>query len=116
MKKVMLILTGFILVFLCACSYEEEYTPVRIPLCRIRAHDYFTNDPKTFVEKPMEGYEYYGMINHIDKNPENDLSTNYNEYMNKEIYISKSADTYIYIKYEKNKFLKLYHDTAARDK
>ncbi|MEG0277113.1 MAG: hypothetical protein RR630_08785, partial [Coprobacillus sp.] len=56
--------------------------------------------------------ELYGTITYLVDNSdeEKDLSTNYNQYINKEVYVDKSDVKYIYLKYAESKYLKLYFE------
>ena len=119
MKKIIISVFMVILVVITSsCSTNEEPKKVgTIPLCNVRGKSYFTNNPNEYVDEIDENYDYYGTINVLEEdNSTKDLSTNYKEYVDKEIYVYEDDDTFIYIKYKNNKYQKLYYETESRNK
>lgn len=115
-KNIILILMSIVLIMI-ASSCTKVIRPGTIPLCNVLGKSYFTNDPTEFVDNIEDSYQYYGTIYILDKEDfSQSLSTNYEEYMNKEIYVNKNDNTFIYMKYEDNKYQKLYYETESRNK
>lgn len=100
----------FILLGIALLSGCED-NPAYVPQCYVQQDSYFTNDPRDMnhVESIGEEYEYYGTIDKLVKGlPNEELSTNSKEYLDKEIYVNKEDDTDIYIKLGNNDYLRLY--------
>lgn len=124
-KKILMIIVFVIVLFfgykLITDSSDPNQNPGTIPLCHILGHSYFTNDPRDELEDIENGYEFYGTIDkyrevyHIDDKHE-DLSTNYEGYLNKDIYYNQKDDQNIYIKLEENKFLKMHYSESINYK
>lgn len=86
--------------------------PAWIPQCFVQQDGYFYNQSEVHYEKEIEKeYLKYGKITSFIEYKTiadlKDLSTNYNEYMNKDVYLNKADTTYIYLKYDEQQYLKL---------
>lgn len=78
----------------------------------VQQDGYFYNQSEFHYEKEIEKeYLKYGKITSFIEYKTiadlKDLSTNYNEYMNKDVYLNKADTTYIYLKYDEQQYLKL---------
>lgn len=111
MKKLIVsILMVSLLIITSGCSSKKGPKVATIPLCNVLGHSYYTNFPNDFDEVIGSDYEYYGAIEFFEKEKrEKNLSTNFDEYMDKEVYVNKMNDENIYIKFDENKYLKLYY-------
>lgn len=118
MKKVRLYIFAFI-AFVLIIFYFGFYVrfPSYIPLCHVKGNIYFTNVNQHF-EKIDENYEYYGTTHYnkfyTQKWEQKDLTTNFEPYKDKEVYVDKNDDTFIFIKDENNQFLQLYHEEKQK--
>ena len=72
------------------------------------------------VHQVEKGFDYYGTIHEyvksLERNQINELTTNALYYMNRDVYVNKDDDSYIYVRMDKDNYSLLYYDDATENK
>lgn len=81
------------------------------PQCYVLEDVYFNDDTDKHVKELGDEYEYYGKVEkYVEACPKKEFTTNYKEYLDKEIYVNKEDHSDIYLKYGENDYLRLYNN------
>lgn len=114
MKRKVYLIASIIFVFIIGFIYyfnSREIGYDLLPTCHVQGKDYFTHNPRDMNDELDSQYEYYGIIDKlVDDYDEEDLTTISPNYQNKEVYVDKDDDTYIYIKMDDKQYLRLQHE------
>ncbi|KXU52466.1 MAG: hypothetical protein UFX20_12965 [Longibaculum muris] len=130
MKKVLVIvfiwltiLTGWLAYHSFYQTNDDNLTPTTsIPACNLLGHFYYSHYDRDEdkVHQVEKGFDYYGTIHEyvksLERNQINELTTNALYYMNRDVYVNKDDDSYIYVRMDKDNYSLLYYDDATENK
>lgn len=112
--RMYLIVFAVLIVFLWISPkiFFPDPTPAWRSQCFVQQDGYFYDQPEVQYEKEIgKEYQKYGKITSFIKYKKSsdlkDLSTNFDDYMNKDVYVNKNDTTYIYLQYDEQRYLKL---------